>query len=72
MTPEKNPSDVHIAAINSKMDSFLEMVTKRINQMENRLEATAINNNRVSYQNTAFPAMMMQQNPQLQPMQRMM
>ena len=69
---EKNHSNAQFAAINSKIDSFLEQVTKRINQMENTIEANAANNNRMSYQNAAFPPMMMQQNSQLQPMQRMM
>ena len=68
---EKNPSDAHIVAINSKMDTFLEQVTKRINQMELKLEANAINNNRLNYQNASFSPMMIQQTPQLQSMPRM-
>ena len=68
---DKIPSNAQIVEINPKIDSFLEQVTKRINQMENKIEGNAANNNRVSYSNAAFPPMMMQQNPQLQPMQRM-
>ena len=68
---DKTPSNAHIVEINSKIDSFLEQVTKRINQMESRIEANGtINNNRMNYQAAAFPQLMMQTQPPMQPMQQ--
>ena len=68
---EKNLSNAQIVEINSKIDSFLEQVTKRINQMESRIEANgSINNNRMNYQGAAFPQMMMQSQPHMQQMQQ--
>ena len=68
---EKNLSNAQIVEINSKIDSFLEQVTKRINQMESRIEANgSINNNRMNYQGAAFPQMMMQAQPPMQTMQQ--
>ena len=68
---DKTPSNAQIVEINTKIDSFLEQVTKRINQMESRLEANgSINNNRMNYQGAAFPQMMMQSQPPMQQMQQ--
>ena len=68
---DKTPSNAQIVEINTKIDSFLEQVTKRINQMESRLEANgSINNNRINYQGAAFPQMMMQAQPPMQTMQQ--
>ena len=64
---KESHSDAHIVKMNSKIDTFLEEVSKRINQMESKIEA---NNNRMNFQSAAFPSMMMQQNPQLQTMQQ--
>ena len=62
-------SDAKIAAIDSKMDTFLgelSKFTKELNQMKSKMEA---NNNR-GFQNAAFPSIWTQPNPQLQTMQQ--
>ena len=71
---KKNPSGAHSAEEDSKLESFLEQwaskFTKMLAQMDSKIEAN-INNNRMGYQSAAFPQLVMQQNPQLQPMQRL-